>query len=889
MLSEELTRISCGLLFHVRVYGMKARGLSVSSSSRQTCLRLEWAAALPDSKLREIGWKRKHQQQQQKGLKEREGLVLMTEPAKGRSPRWFEAFEFTWRVASVEQLHQLFLLFSVVEALEGRDSSKPAAAAVAAKGGPTVVGSGSVSLFAVATGPVHHDVLLKDTEDSSQTGRLIMDVRMQQICDLVINPIEVLAHLSDSASSSDSEDDGDTSETAAAEQLEDEQRHSNGSFLSAEATADSAPKSAALHSLKSSRRSAKSDVFCRARCLHPHSFASRSHNFRCGERQRRQAAAAAARAAKAARAAAAAAPEDESAAGPGGAPAGAGDCGADEFGDGAASSPRELEEEEPEPLSAHWVLSFCPTGVDNPREAFSIETENVQQPYWNAVDHALLVSRLRNSATSASSVMTAPCMGSAPQDESPRADSSLVMGAITPSLSMVSVPEGTRGLDAAERQDPFTSMPAAEAGYRLALDKMAGDGGGETEIADAGHGVGRGDRLSDAAYSWRALSQQITRRQTQRHLGHLDVKSTYQKLAAVAARGELVREVLHDTFPTLQLSTTIDQLRQHYLRIRLHAKVFPNDSPTLFGECWLPFFKVYDAEVVTSVPRQFYDSYFREKLWLDGKHVGVLEGVIVFQNNPVVRQVCAGVQTEKGLCRIFPPVLGHEHRPVCFKFTGAANSVPRSVARIAELHEKLLHLITRKTLQKEAAPTPAAPVASAVTAILTSVRKTSDHDRGGVKVRDSRLEAKPATPSSLSCPHGGLGGLLPWRARPVCALSPSLSLLRASLPLCVSLSRLSVSVSLYRVCTSFSLSGLSGSSVCLLGCLSVSSVCLSWWLPCSTRHTAKGEANGDRGGGWGDSVNCVVLHAVAVLSQTLEEAKAACDELLQLLLSLIHI
>ncbi|KAL8453594.1 hypothetical protein Emag_001751 [Eimeria magna] len=759
MLSGELTRISCGLMFHIRVYGMKARCLELSGNAVSTSLCLEWAAPLPADRGTPPSGPAPPTQQQRRteaaagaGGSAGEVLTLTTQSAKGRSPKWLEAFEFTWHSPSLDHLQRRALIFSVIEtpstpaSIAGASAQTAATKAAAAR---RVVGRGSVSLFAVATGPVHHDVLLKDAEGASQAGRLIMDVRMQQICDLVINPIEILAHLSDSASPAETDDESSEEEEAEATTTADE-RLSSGTdakdgppteaTAGAEASKRASDTTTAATTSANLRRTASktSDVFCRTESPHVHSFASRSHNFRCGERQRRQAAAAANRAARAARAARVSA--DVRARGITGSGQGAADNSTSEEG-----MPLE-EEEEPGPLSAHWLLSFSPTGVDNPRDAFSVETENVQQPYWNAVDHALLGHRLKASAHPTGSATNSPRRFlRASRSDNVSTRSLDAPGVHADSLaSLASLPGYVNSEESSVAGDaslPSEPVEHAEANYRRTVEYMVSP---ELEDAFVSQSQGQGEAAKEpaaaAASDARADDDRtqapsglpIARPPSQkRHLGHLDLKSTYQKLAAVAARGDLVKEVLHDTFPTLRLSTTIDQLRQHYLRIRLHAKVFGSSSPSLFGECWLPFFKVYDADVVTTRPRQFFDSYFREKLWLDGKQVGTLEGVIVFQNNPVVRQVCAGVQTEKGLCRIFPPVLGHEHRPVCFKFSGAANAVPAPVARIAALHEKLLHLIAKKTQQK--APADAPPVASAVTAILTSVKKASEPEAGGAK------------------------------------------------------------------------------------------------------------------------------------------------------------
>lgn len=752
MVSGELTRISCGLLFHVRVYGMKARGLDVSSHVTTTCLRLEWAAPLSVEKAGPTSTAECPEATLPPG--EGEVLVLTTQPAKGRSPKWFDSFEFTWHSPSLDHLHRRALLFSVVEVPLSPQGEAPAATLTR-----RVVGKGEVSLFDVAAGPVHHDVLLQDGEEVNQTGRLIMDVRMQQICDLIINPIEILAHLSDSATSSEGE------EESSEEEETEETRDRDGMEGSISPRSTSSAPLGGEHERNSMRprlMGTKSEVFCRTRSPHLHSFASRSHTFRCGERQRRQAAAAASRAARAAAAARAASvgPSEDGWAegsGLGSASALLGRSGSISSStsnvslqhaqlDREDSAPREMDEEEPGPLSAHWLLSFSPTGVDNPRESFSVATENVEQPYWNAVDHALLRNRLKAPGLSGTSFV--PSLGQPLQRNNliQKREGLLERGSANHQESATAVPLKSAAATPTNCEISFSGgekLPPAGANYRLALDRMLSL---PEESPISPGGAGNKNEGTGAPTTWKTLKTQVSRRQTQRHLDHLDPESTYQKLAAIAAKGNLVKEVLHDTFPTLRLSTTIDQLRQHYLRIRLHAKVFANDTPSLFGECWLPFFKVYDADV-TSMPRQFYDSYFREKLWLDGKRVGVLEGVIVFQNNPVVRQVCAGVHTEKGLCRIFPPVLGHEHRPVCFKFTGAANSVPPAISRIAALHEKLLHIITRKTQQR----TPENPPAStAVTALLTSVLRTPDTDPGGTKVSRSNKTGRLLLPVFFS-------------------------------------------------------------------------------------------------------------------------------------------
>lgn len=115
-------------------------------------------------------------------------------------------------------------------------------------------------------------------------------------------------------------------------------------------------------------------------------------------------------------------------------------------------------------------------------------------------------------------------------------------------------------------------------------------------------------------------------------------------------------------FPlSLQLETTSDILRRNYLRLRLYAKRLGFDSPSFRGESWVPFFKIYDDVIDSRTQEEnnyFCDSYFTEKLWFEGKCMGFIEGVVVLQNTPIVKQMMAGVHTSQGIMRISPPILG---------------------------------------------------------------------------------------------------------------------------------------------------------------------------------------------------------------------------------------
>lgn len=684
--SGQVAGLSSGLSFQVRIYGMKARNLATSRASSSTSLVVHWGCALGDGGEESGGSglasppsvEKSDQPQEARSASPPGRLEFHTKAVAGRSPKWLEVFCFRWTAASVEALEGLYAWFAVVE--EGRDGTR------------SVVGSVRRRLLEVATGPVHHDVLLSDAS-GADCGRLIADVRLQQICSLVVNPIEVLVHLHESAPND--EFDGDETQPTAA------------------APPEQANQQAfAVNKPSPVQRRLTFD-------------GGAAREFRLGERERRQAAAAAAAAARRARFAREkkrGSQEREkqkqtqlrSAADSGEASAGVEVVESVDEALLMQDSLEGLAEDEPGPLVARWQLSFSATGVDNPNELFSTFTEMVGQPYWNTVDHSLLERRL--DSTPPQPLLRGPAAatgegGCARRSAFEENGSAAGSGGVC-----------TCGPNEAGSAEASFGSGEGEARLRVAVSD-------EPQKTRSAHSLLEGElRPTLSGDPWTAASSKPSRCLSCTYgakapVECVDRESTYRKLAALAGRGRLVKDVLYDDFPTLQLTTTIEELRQHHLRIRLHAKVFPGDAPKLWGECWLPFFKVYDSDVVTEVSRTFYDSYFKEKLWLDGKAVGFIEGVIVFQNTPILRQVYAGVQTERGLCRVFPPVLGQEHRSVCFRFKGTSDAVPESIHQIASIHETMLMFMTSKAQHRTQ---EAAAAFGGVGVIFANLRKANE-------------------------------------------------------------------------------------------------------------------------------------------------------------------
>lgn len=297
------------------------------------------------------------------------------------------------------------------------------------------------------------------------------------------------------------------------------------------------------------------------------------------------------------------------------------------------------------PFLAEWQLAFIPTGVDNPVEFCSSFSPISDQPYWNAVDHTII-----NELMATDNVP--------PVEETPKLANGAVPHGPKSQLRHVPISASTA------RKSPDQTMPPQPA---------------------------------PSAYTNGPIAPAVlVHSMSAPHVDHIDPQTTYRKLAAICRQGRLIREMLYDDLPTIQLETTGDFLRQNHLKLRLYAKRLGFQAPKFYGEAWLPFFKIYDVDVVEQMHQNFSDAYFHEKLWYEGKCIGHIEGVIAFQNNPMIRQMVAGVNTDSGFMRISPPVLGSEYKSVKFVFR-SQDVVPEEITRISQLHQALLDMLFSKT------------------------------------------------------------------------------------------------------------------------------------------------------------------------------------------------
>ncbi|KAF8823047.1 hypothetical protein IE077_000056 [Cardiosporidium cionae] len=508
----------------------------------------------------------------------------------GSNPKWANRFQFEWTVGSIKDMQSRYVNFQVYK--EDRNQG-------------LLIGSASVDLLTVATGPIRHDLCLASAlKDISNCGRIAFEASMSQICQLVINPIEILVHIHEHLEMSeegyeilskenvrqrlDTVDDGNMPPLHS-NKMPLIVNDSSTSPLTLSPSPMSGDRVDVLGGLPAS--SSVSEISSEK--------AARKEMWEALEGDRLQ-----------------------------------------------KSVDSLVEGDEQEPLQACWQLSFIPTGVQNPAEFFSTWTEKCYQPYWNTVDHSLLTGRQAESAA----IYTVDSGGNA---------TTMPMSDGRPTGSMEAINKEFWG-------DKHISL--ASLTPQPSLNNVSRDSESLYDVTNASHRM-------------QPLPLQI--------LDHLDVSGTYQKLAALCRKGRLVRNVLYHDFPTIQLITSIEQLRRNHLHINLYAKQFPHEEPKFYGESWLPFFKIYDADVVDQMDKHFFDSYFQEKIWYDGKCMGHIEGIMVFQNNPIVRQMYAGVHTESGFMRISPPILGAEHKSVKFNFRNQA-LIPKEVATISSLHKTLL-------------------------------------------------------------------------------------------------------------------------------------------------------------------------------------------------------
>eukprot|EP00923_Selenidium_pygospionis_P019846 GHVN01034544.1.p1 GENE.GHVN01034544.1~~GHVN01034544.1.p1 ORF type:complete len:1561 (-),score=256.45 GHVN01034544.1:395-5077(-) len=497
---------------------------------------------------------------------------MKTKTVRQASPmfyQWLDQFQFTWKISVLDLLELRTFTVILHEHPYGQKAT------------PVDIGYVKIKLVDIATGPLHHELSVTPyNANVGYCGKLVMDVRMEQICQLIINPVEILCHIHEIV-------DIDQLDSATGPQRDE--------------SGDYSPR-------RKPPLPTGSNVSDSHRGKSEGTTSSSSANSPSG--------------------------------GSGGDP-----HGEDEDVDVEVDSDRarrlersatggHAEDDDIGLLSAQWQLSVTPTGTPGTTcEYFSTWTEMTDKPYWNSV--RMITSSQQTPIQSATYTQ-------APGFE-----------------------------DALARRQAFYASIQSRAGSKS---------GGKNYLDDK-------SCLSPGGLSHSSLSGH------QHHTHTLNTQETYSDLARICRRGHLVSGMLSDDLPTLQLQTTTDQLRQNHVHVRLYAKRLGMTQAKLYGETWLPFIKIYDSDVVERMDKHFFDACFHEKLWLEGRCIGFVEGMIVFQNNPKVRQMFAGVNTDTGYQRISPPILGSEHKTVDFDPHRDRVELPGEVTRIQEYHKELLDFL----------------------------------------------------------------------------------------------------------------------------------------------------------------------------------------------------
>ncbi|KAF4751236.1 hypothetical protein FOZ63_025523, partial [Perkinsus olseni] len=289
--------------------------------------------------------------------------------------------------------------------------------------------------------------------------------------------------------------------------------------------------------------------------------------------------------------------------------------------------------------------------------------------------------------------------------------------------------------------------------------------------------TGRADHSNGYAVTGRTLTQTlraslrdlVTSDDIQQAALGLLSRHHLERLGQLSRKGCSIAPVLDESvLPIIQLRTTLENLNRHHIRIVAHCRDRTKttsgdaiqgggDTERIFGETWVPFSKIVRASVAdrnapvssttsavtisgmrrssmhlvdtmaaavdgTPLDEQLTDrhhfqaSVFKGHLQHAGHIVGTVACVFVFQNNPVLSQLAAGVRTERGIQRVSPIILGEVSRLVDFdnlmyfddENEGSGNRIiadlPSQVRSIASNHKKLLELMF-EALQSRSTPT----------------------------------------------------------------------------------------------------------------------------------------------------------------------------------------
>ncbi|KAF4677945.1 WD repeat-containing protein 4 [Perkinsus chesapeaki] len=375
--------------------------------------------------------------------------------------------------------------------------------------------------------------------------------------------------------------------------------------------------------------------------------------------------------------------------------------------------------------SFEWKVAFVMNHGGRSKEtSFPASwSEMCTDPLWDAVNTSKLAKMLRDVLKEDGGVAGSPGVM--------RADGGSDMGQITRMIS--------------EKLKETNEIISSSGITSSAASKHASNGDDISDIMDLAKKIAEDEEASErddrSNNTERAPELTSTLRESLRELvtsddiqqAALGLLSQHhlERLGQLSRKGYSIGPVLdQDVLPIIKLRTTLENLNRHHIRIVAHCrdrtKTSSGDAISgglkterIFGETWVPFSKIviHLVDTMAEAPPEgtclddqltdrhhFQASVFKGDLHHAGHIVGSVACVFVFQNNPVLSQLSAGVRTERGIQRVSPIILGEISRLVDFDNLmyfddGHADGnriitdLPSQVRRIALNHKRLLELM----------------------------------------------------------------------------------------------------------------------------------------------------------------------------------------------------
>eukprot|EP00917_Polyrhabdina_sp_WS-2016_P025848 GHVP01055578.1.p1 GENE.GHVP01055578.1~~GHVP01055578.1.p1 ORF type:complete len:1209 (+),score=229.30 GHVP01055578.1:119-3745(+) len=639
ILREKISHISSNFKFYINIKGFKARALALKNRDAHVYLTIDWDCGYYEQKTDSI--------------------------KQGTSPKWSESFEFHWEISSMDLLKEKKLIVRIWEeelkkpVVESFTTSLRSRVRLPQSPTEILVGEVVLDLLTIASGPVHHDLSLHEgSEDNRERrtqstaglgfhnsstlneitinsfassnhlnfdikdqalfagkrgaydhGRVLFNVRMMEICNLIITPVEILTHL-------EKDVELNSLTTAFPPPLPPSE------LMLAKDNQTSSPSPPAPLSVRPEKqRNEYEDT-----------------------------------------------PEEED------------DVDETEREMHRAAAGGHAEEDDKVVPDACWLMLFQPSGVESQTGYASSWTSLCREPNWNALNMNVVNEKFHEKLPAIPERFVSESNIRRQKLQFPSSYSPQYVSRTHSTRDKI--PDSSK-LAAYFSTRHLTTKPRSSSEFFQASDLSSMKSSDTSSLT-------RMSQSSTSIYLSKSLEEIQPSSLCPGPGRNGDLFEIHHKLAALGREGYLVSDYLIEgILPTLQLETTNEHLRQNNLKLQLYFARFGQAESRLCGEAWVPFSKIYDADVVNTEQVNFYDGYFLEKLWINGKCVGLIGGLIVFQHNPSVRQMLAGVHTDAGIRKSMPPIIGSEVKQLP-KLKVSRNVLPRQLVQLMDHHQQLL-------------------------------------------------------------------------------------------------------------------------------------------------------------------------------------------------------